>query len=409
MRDQIVEGTSAWRRRLIAGAALGGALLLGLGAGQSSEAAYPGKLGKIVFKRSNPCCDLWLVDTKGNERQITFNGYSQGDPSWSADGKLITFRSRPDGNHGDIAVMNADGSGQHTITSDGNTINDDEPNFLPSGKKIVFQSDRSPEGDWDIYVMNAADGSGITPLTTTGAGISEFEPAVSPNGKLIAFHRDAAGEDGIWVMSVTGKNPRPVADLDMVFEAEPNFSPDGKLIAFNRTEAMADGEIWVTGVDGQGARAVTENDVFDDSPSFSPDGKTLVFDSSVTSMTNDQIVTIPLEGGTAHGLTSVADESQTPDWGPIPVRCGGKRSTIIGTPGKDKLYGTPDADVIAGLGGRDTLIGKGGNDRLCGGKGSDVLIGKGGRDRLIGGGKRDRCVGNAGRDRAAGCERQATI
>jgi serralysin len=81
------------------------------------------------------------------------------------------------------------------------------------------------------------------------------------------------------------------------------------------------------------------------------------------------------------------------------ARCFGKRATIVGTRGSDRLTGTPHRDVIAALGGADTVRGLGGNDLICGGRGRDTLYGGRGRDKLYGGGGRDKLGGGKGRDR----------
>lgn len=47
--------------------------------------------------------------------------------------------------------------------------------------------------------------------------------------------------------------------------------------------------------------------------------------------------------------------------------CFGKRATIVGTPGDDRLVGTGGRDVIVGRGGDDVILGRGGRDRICGG------------------------------------------
>jgi Ca2+-binding RTX toxin-like protein len=96
-------------------------------------------------------------------------------------------------------------------------------------------------------------------------------------------------------------------------------------------------------------------------------------------------------------------------------RCGGKQTTILGTPSRDSLRGTAAADVIAGGNKRDTLRGRGGADVLCGegakdrlvgGKKRDVLVGGPGADILVGGpGKGDVCRGGKGRDQLRGCEK----
>lgn len=95
--------------------------------------------------------------------------------------------------------------------------------------------------------------------------------------------------------------------------------------------------------------------------------------------------------------------------------CRGKRATIVGSAGPDRIAGSQARDVIATLGGKDRVSAGAGNDLVCagsgkdmikGGKGNDTLFGKAGKDRLVGGGsKRDRCVGGPGHDRGASCEK----
>ncbi|MEO7198230.1 MAG: calcium-binding protein, partial [Solirubrobacterales bacterium] len=94
--------------------------------------------------------------------------------------------------------------------------------------------------------------------------------------------------------------------------------------------------------------------------------------------------------------------------------CAGRKATIVGTEGGDRLRGTFGADVIAAGGGADIVIGRGGRDVICGGSGMDELKGGTGRDKLIGdedkdklvgGGGKDSCNGGAARDRTRSCER----
>ena len=91
--------------------------------------------------------------------------------------------------------------------------------------------------------------------------------------------------------------------------------------------------------------------------------------------------------------------------------CEGKRPTIMGSSGADRLVGTAAADVIfagagndvvSGGGGNDIVCGGDGNDRLLGGRGNDVLRGGNGADGLAGGLGADRLFGERGNDRLAG-------
>jgi len=83
-------------------------------------------------------------------------------------------------------------------------------------------------------------------------------------------------------------------------------------------------------------------------------------------------------------------------------RCFGKRATIVGTGGRDRIRGTPRRDVIVGLGGGDTIIAKAGDDLICGGGGHDSIRGKAGDDRIQGGPTADVMFGQAGNDEVIG-------
>jgi hypothetical protein len=83
-------------------------------------------------------------------------------------------------------------------------------------------------------------------------------------------------------------------------------------------------------------------------------------------------------------------------------KCQGKKATLIGSAGKDKITGTNKRDVIVSFGGNDTVKGGGGNDVLCGNGGKDKLVGGKGKDLLIGGPKADKLIGGAGKDTLSG-------
>ncbi len=88
-----------------------------------------------------------------------------------------------------------------------------------------------------------------------------------------------------------------------------------------------------------------------------------------------------------------------------PARCFGKRVTICGTRGRDRLTGTARRDVIVGLQGNDTIKGLDGNDLICGASGKDMLVGGRGRDRFDGGPGKDTCKGGSGANTARRCEK----
>jgi|GEM_PF-3139655 Ca2+-binding RTX toxin-like protein len=76
----------------------------------------------------------------------------------------------------------------------------------------------------------------------------------------------------------------------------------------------------------------------------------------------------------------------------------GKRCTIKGTNGPDKLVGTKGRDVICGFGGNDRIWGRSGDDIIRGGRGKDVIRAGRGNDRLLGQPDNDRLYAGPGND-----------
>lgn len=103
-------------------------------------------------------CGLWIIDADskdaGARKHITTGG-SDGQPSWSPDGKRIAYISKEDGNF-EIYVIGADGSNKTRLTS--TPASDGLPVWSPDGNWIAFRSDR--DGKWAIYVARP-DGSDV--------------------------------------------------------------------------------------------------------------------------------------------------------------------------------------------------------------------------------------------------------
>lgn len=116
--------------------------------------------------------------------------------------------------------------------------------------KIVFQSYKDADKNWELYIMNA-DGSDPRNLTKT-PDRDEYYPQCSFDGKYIAYEADAPSvdkdgkpilKDGkpvmhsqVWVMNADGGNQRLVSDA----AEQPTWSHDSKTIAFMKDELPVD-------------------------------------------------------------------------------------------------------------------------------------------------------------------------
>src|SRR5204862_132363 len=98
--------------------------------------------------------DIFVMQADGSGRkQLTHDPGPQFDPSWSPDGKRIAYRDSRFGinNNDEIFVMNADSSGQTNLTH--NPANEWSPAWSPDGTRLAC------EQEGQVAVMNAS-GSG---------------------------------------------------------------------------------------------------------------------------------------------------------------------------------------------------------------------------------------------------------
>jgi dipeptidyl aminopeptidase/acylaminoacyl peptidase len=362
----------------------------------AAAATYPGKPGPIAFSLQQPGVpiywDLFTLQLGGANQPLTETAdVTETDPSFSANGRRVAF-TWDDGTGPEVWIMNANGGGGHALTEGPNASR--SPTISPGGDRIVFV--RFDGSDDELWTMDA-DGNGERPLTDDD--LSVYDPVFSPDGRKVAFETFGGG-NGSYLASIDADGG-PIIPLtgpsEPGYDSWASWAPDGRRVAFYRANFNDTlRQIWIVRANGSGAHPVTRNQTgYLSHPAFSPNGSRIAFlDES-----SGQLQLIRPSGGAV--TPTGAEIGFDPEWTPVPVRCGGRRATIVGTPRTDKLVGTGRRDVIAGLAGRDLLLGKGRNDILCGGKGGDRLLG--------GAGRADRCVGGPRRDVARRCERRASI
>jgi TolB protein len=167
---------------------------------------------KIVFTSARDGdLDVYVMDADGsNVKRLTNTPGYDGGPFFSDDGTKIVYRADHPTSPEDVAkyrenlarhtyapraleirVMNADGSHDHAVTSNGAA--NFAPYFLPGGREIIFSSNLSdPKGrDFDLYTIRE-DGTGLTRITFS----PDFDgfPMFTRDGKRLVFASNRNGK-----------------------------------------------------------------------------------------------------------------------------------------------------------------------------------------------------------------------
>ena len=270
----------------------------------ASKTANVTKLdGKIAFSlQGADGSEIYVINADGTNQTRLTNGKYDGSPSFSPDGKQITYVgwNEPDTSP-QIYVMNADGKNVKWLTS---IWNDEDlahgsPCLSPDGTQVVYTGGN---GVAEINRINT-DGKGLITLLKSeinGNGHiypQNFSPSFSSDGKRIVFVSDRnfsswGSSNEIYVMDSDGTSQTRITENDYDDDS-PCFSPDGKQIAFTSVRA-GKSQIFVMNADGTNAIQLTRDGA--NSPCFSPDGQHIVYGSGSAS---EQRIFIMKSDGTA--------------------------------------------------------------------------------------------------------------
>jgi len=234
-----------------------------------------------------------------NITRLTTEG-DGGEPYFSFDGSRIIFQAKRDGRKFDqIFIMNADGSGQHMVsTGKGRTTCS---YFFPDGKTFLYASTHGrpadqpepepPQGygkggryEWpfdpayDIYV---ADLSGKILRKLVDSPGYDAEATISPRGDRIVFTSDRDGDLEIYSMNLDGTDLKRLTH-EKGYDGGAFFSPDGSRIIYrgSRTDDYRALQIWIMNADGSGKRQLTHGGGTSFAPSWNPDGRRIVYSSN---------------------------------------------------------------------------------------------------------------------------------
>lgn len=174
-----------------------------------------GKRIAFVSQRARVAGDIYVMNANGtNVHRVTNDNWSESDLNWSPTGRIAFTRVPPGGGDRDIWSITPSGTGLMNLTND-SSHDEDQPNYSPDGKKIVYAGPGHPTGSvgGDLWIMSA-NGAYSHPLQHESNGYSDGNyPAWSPNGQMIAFvANNGTGHPGVWKVPATGGQNVEVVD-----------------------------------------------------------------------------------------------------------------------------------------------------------------------------------------------------
>jgi Tol biopolymer transport system component len=227
---------------------------------------------------------------RGEAKRLTDNQAANSCPVWTTDGQDIVFASGVF--RTTLWRVAASGSRKQQRLAFG-----DEGSSLPSvsrlGHRLAYVRTVSDSNIWRIELSSSGSKNNSS-SNFIHSTLREQEPQYSPDGKRIVFVSNRSGSDEIWVCNSDGSRPTQLTSLGGAHNGAPRWSPDGKHITFDSyLEGLPN--IYVVSADGGKPQRLTGPPSGNVVSSWSRDGKWIYFMSGRTG--KDQVWKMPASGG----------------------------------------------------------------------------------------------------------------
>jgi TolB protein len=343
------------RRVALAGVTV---VLLAAVAVSAALATNPGQNGPIALRRylnanQTRAAIVTIAPDGTGERRIARPPANTLDdlPDWSPDGRRIVFSRCPPNNVCHLMIVNADGTGLHSLTPTCRTHpgprgiprgcqDAANPSFTPDGAHILytratghdkmFPKLHTDQIQHSAIVMIGADGTGARVILRLPPYSGDANnPLLSPDGRTIVFERPTSPlghprlSIAVFTVGIDGRGLRRVTPYKLRGGDGPDWSPDGSRILFRSNEDVGNftkSQLYTIRPDGTGLTQVTHVGGGTQllSASFSPDGTRIAFAMAPRGRLPD-IYTMASDGSDILQVTHTPQWDSRPDWGPAPT------------------------------------------------------------------------------------------
>ncbi|MEY4629897.1 MAG: Tol-Pal system beta propeller repeat protein TolB [Pseudomonadota bacterium] len=290
--------------------------------------AYTGKQGifssrlTFVGRRSrNAAKQIFISDFDGsNVKQITNSNAPHLSPSWSRDGRYVTFTSFEDG-PAEIFMYDTK-TGQKKKMTSGPGLSSGS-NWGPDDRYIAFTG--AHNGNSEIYVMSPKGRD--RKILIAGDGL-DVDPTFSPDGKWMAFVSGRFGNPHIFRASLEWNDDKVRVNGDKRltyagwYNATPAWSPESDKLAFAGYDKDINRfDMFMMNPDGTQMERLTLRAGDNERPSWSPNGQLIIFQSSRGLNLEDikgtpRLFIMNRDGSNQRLLDTGLHEAQQPAWGP---------------------------------------------------------------------------------------------
>jgi Tol biopolymer transport system component/DNA-binding winged helix-turn-helix (wHTH) protein len=238
---------------------------------------------------------------KGEPKRLTFDNAGMGGIAWTADSREIIFSSSRGGSVAlwRMPVSNAEKPRRLEVGENGMRLA-----VSQRSRRLIYELLIAPDTNIWRLDLSAPDRPAVSLIASTRP---DQDAQYSPDGKRIVFRSGRSGSNEIWMCDANGSSPVQLTSRGPA--GSPHWSPDGRFVAF---DSLADGrwQIFVMGASGGRQQQITQGQGgYNARPNWSHDGKWLYFSSNRTGRL--EVWKVPAGGGSA---TQVTKNGETTLW-----------------------------------------------------------------------------------------------